>query len=254
MRFIKSRGKGDLQNMNIAICDDEHIFIDKISAYIEEQAKLHNKQCDILICHRGDKLVELCQKEKVDAVFLDISMPGLNGFETAEKILELRKNIVIVFVSSKEKMVYSSYEYKPFWFVPKSQMSMLEIVIKKLFDKIECQENDLQYINVNVENNRVIEIDMKNVLYFKTCDHYIQIVNKENETSKSYRNKLDNIEEQLSKYWFTRVHSRYLINCRMISTIEKTFCTLINGEKIPISRSKMSHTKEVFQNYLRSIR
>ncbi len=240
--------------MKIAICDDEQVFIEKISTYIEEQSKLHNKQCDILRCHRGDKLIDLCQKEKVDAVFLDISMPGLNGFETAEKILGVWKNIVIVFVSSKEKMVYSSYEYKPFWFVPKSQISMLKIVIKKLFDKIECEENDIQYVNVNVENNRVIEIDVKNALYFKTSDHYIRIVNKENETSKSYRNKLDNIEEQLSKHWFTRVHSRYLINCRMISTIEKTFCTLISGEKIPISRSKMAHTKEIFQNYLRSIR
>lgn len=97
-----------------------------------EQTSSRDIKCNILTCNRGEKFIELCQKEKVDAGFLDISMPGLNGFETAEKILEIRKKIEIVFVSSKEKLINSSYEYKPFWLVPKSQISMLEIVIRKV--------------------------------------------------------------------------------------------------------------------------
>lgn len=240
--------------INIAICDDEQVFIDKISNHLTAVANKYNKKCNILQCRRGDSLIELSQKEKIDVVFLDISMPGINGFETADILLKMRKNLIIVFVSSKERMVFSSYEYKPFWFVPKSQISMLEIVIHKLFDKLENEDCKKTYITINIETNRVIEINLDEVAYFRTDDHYVQLVKKDKTLSNSYRNKLDNIENQLYNYWFVRVHNRYLINCRMIGTIEKTECALINGERIPISRANMSKTKESFQNYLRSIR
>ena len=65
---------------------------------------------------------------------------------------------------------------------------------------------------------------------------------------------LEQIEKQLSKYWFARIHNRYLVNCRMISSIEKNSCKLLNGEELPVSRAKMAHTKEMFQSYLRSTR
>lgn len=240
--------------MKIAICDDERIYIDTVSSYINKISKKCNRECDIFTCQRGDALIALCEKEILDAVFLDISMPGFSGFETAEKLLKIRKNIIIVFVSSKESMVFSSYEYKPFWFVPKSQIAMLEIVINKLFEKFDANCNKDRFVTINVEIHKVIEINLTEAAYFKTDDHYIQLIMKDKSSSTSYRNKLNNIEEQLTKYWFVRVHSRYLVNCRHISEIENNFCKLINGEEIPISRARMAQTKEMFQNYLRSIR
>lgn len=87
--------------MQIAICDDEKLYIDTISSYVNKISKKHNKKCDIFTCCRGETLVEMCEKEVFDAVFLDISMPGINGFKTAEKLLKIRKNTVIIFVSSK---------------------------------------------------------------------------------------------------------------------------------------------------------
>ena len=240
--------------MNIAICDDEKLFIDQISSYLLTTCAKHNKNCNIVTCNRGDSLIDLYQKDHFDAVFLDISMPGINGFETAEKLLELRKNSIIIFVSSKESMVFSSYEYKPFWFVPKSQISMLEIVINKLIKKLDQEANESTLVSLTIESNKVIEINLKELAYFRTADHYLNIVNKDKSISASYRTKLDPIDEQLLSRWFVRTHSRYLVNCRMISTIEKSCCVLINGEQVPISRSHMTQTKEIFQAYMRSIR
>lgn len=240
--------------MKIAICDDEKIYIDTISLYINKISKKHDKKCDIFTCQRGEILLEICNKKVFDAVFLDISMPGINGFETAEKLLKIRNNTTIVFVSSKESMVFSSYEYKPFWFVPKSQIAMLEIVINKLFEKLETDLSENSLIAINIENNKVIEINLKEISYFKTADHYIRLIYKDKSSSVSYRNKMDNIEAQLSQHFFARIHNRYLVNCRLISEIDKNSCKLITGEELPVSRAKMAHTKEMFQNYLRSIR
>lgn len=240
--------------MKIAICDDEKLYIDTVSSYVNEISKKHNKKCDIFTCCRGEALVDIYEKEVFDAIFLDISMPGIDGFKTAEQLLKIRKNTVVIFVSSKETMVFSSYEYKPFWFIPKSQIKMLEIVIEKLFKKLDADVNENTLITINIENNKILEVDLGKIAYFKTEDHYVQLFYKDRTSSISYRNKIDNIETDLSSYKFARIHNRYLVNCRMISEIEKNSCKLINGEELPISRAKMAHTKEMFQNYLRSIR
>lgn len=240
--------------MKIAICDDEKLYIDTISSYVNKISKKHNKKCDIFTCCQGESLVKMCEKEVFDAIFLDISMPGINGFKTAEQLLKIRKNTVIIFVSSKETMVFSSYEYRPFWFVPKSQIKMLEIVTEKLFKKFDADVNENTLITVSIENNKILELDLREIAYFKTNDHYIQLFYKDTTSSISYRNKMDNIEKELSSYRFARIHNRYLVNCRMISEIEKNLCKLINGEELPISRARMAHTKEMFQDYLRSIR
>ena len=240
--------------MKIAICDDERMYIDKISSCIDTISKRRNVECEVITCTSGEELLRLSRKENPDAVFLDISMPGISGLETAGRLIEIQKNIVLVFVSSKEANVYCAYEYSPFWFVPKAQIDMLEMVVDKTINKVMILENENKFVRLNVENNSVIEIDLKKIAYFKTDDHYVQMVMKDSGKSVSYRNKLDNIEKQLSDKWFVRVHNRYLINCRMISTIENKSCVLLNGEQVPVSRSKMSHTKKCFQDYLRGMR
>lgn len=240
--------------LDIAICDDEQIFISKISEYIISATNNQGIKCRIHNCQRGTELIKLCEEKNIDAVFLDIAMPGINGFETAEQLLKIRSNLILIFVSSKETMVFSSYEYKPFWFVPKSQISMMEIVVNKLIQKIESETKEYPIIAINVEDNRVVEIDIREIAYFKTDDHYIRIVMKSGKKSDSYRYKLDAIEKQLEDKWFVRVHSRYLVNCRMISLIERNSCILVNKEQIPISRTNMASVKEIFQKYLRSRR
>lgn len=249
-------GKGDEMSkcINVAVCDDEKIFINKISEYIATSARNQNINYSIYTCERGAELIKMCEEKPIDAVFLDIAMPGINGFETAERLLKIRSSLILIFVSSQETMVFSSYEYKPFWFVPKSQLAMLEIVVNKLIKKVENEENDNPIIAINVEENKIVEIDVREIAYFKTDDHYIRMVFKDGKESTSYRYKLDCVEKQLADNWFVRTHNRYLINCRAISLIEKNACILVNGERVPISRTNMISTKETFQRYLRSRR
>ena len=98
--------------MKIAICDDEQIFVDSLTKAVQEKFNKHKVECEIISCTRGDKLVELCKRHNLDVIFLDIAMPGLDGFKTPEEIQKIRENIVLVFISANDAMVFSSYEYK----------------------------------------------------------------------------------------------------------------------------------------------
>lgn len=239
--------------MNIAICDDEKIIMERLSVYIRNAAAKYGRDCNIQTFDSGEELLSACKSSVFDAVFLDIAMPYPDGFETAKRLMVLKPDVNLIFVSNKESMVFSSYEYNPLWFVPKSQICFLETAMHKIISKIEKEELENRLVSVKIEKNKVTEIDIKKTSYIKSEAHYLRIFTVDKEYSESYRNNLDNIENQLSKYSFVRCHHRYLVNCKNISAIQNSYCILLNGERIPVSRNKMAATKECFQNYLRSM-
>lgn len=240
--------------MYIAICDDEKIFAQKMCQHIKLALKNYKNEYKIQTFTNGDDLIEACLKRKFDVVFLDIAMPMFNGFEVAKQLMKIRDNIILVFVSNKETLVFSSYEYKPFWFIPKSQLSLLDKAMVKIVEKFEEIEAETRLITVNIEKNKVIMLDLKKVAYIKIEGHYLRIYNLDGTRSPSYRNSLKIISDELEGYNFVRCHDKFLINCKAISSIEESFCVLLNAEMIPISRNKMNTTKISFHDYLRRTR
>ena len=239
--------------VKIALCDDEQIFRESTAISIERMFKERNIGCSVYTFDNGEKLIADYIDKRFDAIFLDIEMPLMDGYETARKLMAINSGINIVFISNKETMVYSSYEYNPVWFVPKSQMNYLSEAINKVIAKIENQKIEEEYVSFGVEKNKLAVIDVKNTMYIKSESHYIRIYHENGAISESYRNTLDFMEKKLSDYGFIRCHERCLINYRKIYTIKSGNCILFNGEKIPISRSRMEKTKEYYQKYIRSM-
>jgi len=239
--------------IKIAVCDDEVVFAERIESLINKELGNYDEEYSIFTVNSGDKLLQLCFRERVDVVFLDIAMPDTDGFETAKKLQEIRKDIMLVFVSSMEEMVYQSYDFSPLWFVPKSQMNLMKNVIKKLIGKIYEKDINKRFVLLQI-GNRVVEIDLNNTKYFKTDGHYIKFVERNGMVSESYRSRLNDIKLQLDSKWFVQSHNRYLVNLRMVRFIANSELVLCDDERVPVSRAKMNEVKEKFQDYLRSIR
>lgn len=63
-------------------------------------------------------------------------MPDIDGFEVAKRIRASLDTTQIVFVTTEDSLVYDSFDYQPFCFIPKTTPEILnvklETVIKKL--------------------------------------------------------------------------------------------------------------------------
>lgn len=96
--------------INIAICDDEELFIKKekdiISKYV--QAKGYEYQIDVYLS--GKKFLESEKSNQYDIVFLDISMGEIDGIETAKCIRSFNNKVYLVFVTAF--IIYSTEGYK----------------------------------------------------------------------------------------------------------------------------------------------
>ncbi|MBI5541010.1 MAG: response regulator [Bacteroidia bacterium] len=85
-------------NKSILIVDDQFI-----NFYLIKEL-LANYKINVIYASCGIEAYEQCLKnENIALVFMDIKMKGINGFETAIHIKNIRKNLPIVFQTSYAK-------------------------------------------------------------------------------------------------------------------------------------------------------
>ena len=81
--------------MKILIVEDEVLIREGMSDYLMECGH------DVFEAGDGQEALDLFHREAPDLVLLDINMPGLNGFEVAEKIREQDRHVLIFFLSDR---------------------------------------------------------------------------------------------------------------------------------------------------------
>lgn len=82
-----------LDGLNILIADDEEINYMLMSEYLDETG------ANILYAGNGKEAVDLCKKNNIDLVLMDIRMPVMDGIDATIAIKEL-KNVPVIAVSA----------------------------------------------------------------------------------------------------------------------------------------------------------
>ena len=108
--------------LNIIVCDDELAFANVLKEKIEKICM--GEKINIKVETSGLSLLKNKDLDKLDAVFLDIEMPGMDGIKIADEIRKFNQYVHIVFVSNREELVYQSLGYRPFRCIRKSKMNI----------------------------------------------------------------------------------------------------------------------------------
>jgi len=128
---------------NVLIVDDEVEF----SAVIAERMK--NRGLDVDTAEGGMQALELIKKKAYDAIILDMAMPGMDGFETLKRMLEVDKNLQIIFLTGQATVQKG---------VEAVKMGAVDFMEKPadlatLIGKIsEAQQKKVQLFEENLEN------------------------------------------------------------------------------------------------------
>lgn len=81
------------KNLKILVVDDEEVVAEVLGKLMEVDGH------KVTVTLEAEKALEIYQKEKFDIVFTDISMPGMNGIDLTQKLLELDNNAKITAVT-----------------------------------------------------------------------------------------------------------------------------------------------------------
>ena len=96
----------------IAVCDDEKYMSDRIRTMVSDFFSGKNMETAILQLSCGEDLLKY--NGKIDILFLDIQMKGIDGMETARKMRERRFRGFLIFITILGEMVFQSFEVQAY--------------------------------------------------------------------------------------------------------------------------------------------
>lgn len=198
--------------------------------------------------------INLINTYRPDVVFMDISMPQLNGFEVIEK-LKFR-NFFLVFTTAHKhyalqalKQGATDYLLKPIDI--RELRKTIDRIKQKMGEKHGLPDMFATLKRINEKHNFRIHLPTRNsleyvypsdIVYLKAESNYtmVYLINSESvEVTRSMRN----FEDQLctTNLNFLRVHNSYIINLDYVTRYLKDDggFVVMNGKKtIPVSRQK----------------
>lgn len=233
--------------MHIAICDDDVKFAKELKSLMEKGFAALGIQPVVSLYQDGTSFISGISE--FDAVFLDIDIPDVNGFEIAEKINRTGE-CFIIFVTSYDELVYSSIKFQPFRFIRKSHLEnelpeVLNALNKAILKRMAGKRFKLRTRTTDVFLN------VSDIKYIETFGHWLRVYINDGDLLECY-GSLTNMEEQLSDFNFIRTHKSYLVNCRYVYLIEKRRIILTDKTEIPLSRYKSDAVKNKVKNYILS--
>ena len=229
--------------LKIAVCDDEEYYLRKIAESLRKEfAK--KSICDYLM-EEYTSGVELLKADNLpfyDIIFLDINMPGENGMRTAEKIREIRPEVILVFITAFVDYAVEGYKAEAIRFLLKD---MLEHSLPECVDAI-ARKLSLQTCKVKCnEKGREKEIPVSWICFIESKAHKLlfHLAGAGAEKYSKY-GKLDHMADILSEYGFLRIHKSFLVNIKNVDEIVNYTVRLKDGRQLPIPREKFGQIKE----------
>lgn len=236
--------------MRIVICDDDPSFTAALKTLIKNETSARDIKPDFLIFHSGEQLLaDLSGISTCDAIFLDIDMPEVSGFDIAQRINDAGETFII-FVTSYDELVYSSIKFRPFRFIRKSHLSEeLPEVLDALSTAVRKRTAGRRF---RLRSGTAdIFINVGEIKYLESFAHQIRVYLSDNKIIDCY-GSLSEMEKQLSDFDFVRVHRSYLVNCRYIYSIERGQVLLTDKTELPLSRYKSEQVKSKVKNFILS--
>lgn len=227
--------------INIAICDDNIIFCTQLNGYIDRFSKENNTNCEVSAFSSGLEL--LCQyTDEYKIIILDIEMKGLSGIETALEIRKKNQKVIIWFLTVSESYVMDGYRAEAYKYLIKPLT--YEEFSKEFSDSISWMEE--KYISpIVVEyKNKTYNLDADDILFIEVYGH--KLIYHLSEEAITTIDTLKNIEFELRKSNFLRIHRSYLVNLKKVKTFNRNEVVMQNNEQIPISKYKEKEFKEAY--------
>ena len=238
--------------ITIAVCDDNPQFARLLKQHLQKLCAYNlPDRIDYTIAPvfgSGDDVVEYLQNNRIDILFLDIDMPHTDGFTLAKMLCDTYPDTIIIFVSSYEEFVYSSFEYCPFRFLRKGHLTQeLDITFQKVIEKCILNNETLLFDTTDGE----VILRIKDILYFEGQKNYYYIYTLSGKVYKC-RGTMESVEKATEKYDFFRIHSAYVVNLEHIDTVNnKGSLTMKNSQNLSISLRRLLDFKNSYMQFIR---
>ena len=234
--------------IRIAICDDntDYDYNARLERFIEEYiSKEKITGYEIVLCTSGLELIRKYDHGLFDFIFLDIDMPGLDGFETAEHIRKIDRKVSIVFVTNMVEQVYDSFKYGAKDYLRKPvQQEKIDELMDRLLEERDYNEKNSFY-KINLKHGGSMVLYLPDVLYFESDGQYVRGTTVKDHYT--FSENLNSVAAELESKGFIRIHRSRLINKKHVFQIFGNHIVLKNSEEFSVSRTYRDAVKSTLE-------
>lgn len=229
--------------LQIAVCDDEPLSLQKIEAITRQCLKKQNIFPLISVFTNGEHLLFALEDGAFfDLLLLDIEMPEISGMELARQIHQKLPEALIIFVTAHFKYAVDAYELDIFRYIPKNQLSArLTHAVTDAAALLETQHAQSYLIS---NQNRMERIPLKDILYLsREGKNSLFHMRASSASAIRLRKSLAEIYEELPAEEFVFIDRGCIVNLRHISSITHSDCVLTDASRLPVAQSRLTELK-----------
>ncbi|HAS43519.1 MAG TPA: DNA-binding response regulator [Microscillaceae bacterium] len=244
----------------VIIIDDEAPARKIIGQYLGEFPQLSI----VKECKNGLEAVESIHQIKPDLVFLDVQMPGMNGFEVLKKLQHIPS---VIFSTAFDQYALQAFEVNAVDYLlkPYTRDRFREAVKRVIQEESHehrptsspttrfvqqlHQENKSYPSRILVQHaHKIVAITPEDILWVEAFGDYSKIHSQKGIFLSNMG--IGNLGEKLDPALFIRVHRSAIVGIQAIQMVEKDgagsfVVSLQNQEKVRVSRSYADNIKKL---------
>ena len=217
--------------MKIAVVEDQQETRECLCNFVRQYTEEQGIPAEVTAYEDGAVIAE-GYTPGFDILFMDVEMPGLDGFATAEKIREVDPDIVLIFVTNMAQYAIRGYEVDALDYVLKPvNYYQFSTKLSRAVQRVQRRKGG--QIVLQLAGGGMKLLDTGEILYLETRSRMLYYHTLKGEFA--VRASLQSAEKQLQKYHFVRCNQCYLVNLSFVRGIEDDFA-LVQDDRLEISR------------------
>lgn len=225
--------------------DDEPLALQQLTSYLEKVPFFEV----VGSCLTVSEAMRMLHSEQVDALFLDINMPDLNGLEL---VRSLARPPLVVFTTAYSEYAIEGYKADAVDYLlkPYGLADLLRAAnhVRERWEQLHALPAEA--VTVAAQNPspsaaddfiffksdyKVVRVCISEIVYVKGMSEYLRIYTTSQHKPIIVLLSMKRIEDRLAPPLpFMRVHRSYLINLNHIREFNRSAIILDTGEEIPV--------------------
>jgi DNA-binding LytR/AlgR family response regulator len=228
--------------LRVLLVDDEQPALDELGYLLSADERVG----EVVTAVTATEGLRILRETDVDAVFLDIQMPGLTGLELAEVLRRFKEAPPVVFVTAHEQHAVEAFDLDAVDYVLKPvRADRLAEAVRRVISGTGRRRPVPQDTQIPVERGGVTRfVDRGDISYVEAHGDYARLHTRSGE-AYLVRTPLSTLEEDWRSAGFHRIHRSLLVALAHIDELrtEAGRCTvLVGGAELPVARR---HTREL---------
>ncbi len=252
-----------MSNISCIILDDEARNVKLLSGMLQ----MHCSQLNLIAAETDSKKgIQLIKEHQPQILFLDIEMPGMNGFETLKNIAPI--NAEIIFVTAYSQYAIEAFEYHAAGYITKpinadKLVAAVNSAIKRIEEKnINKNLSSLMgQMNQQSQSDKIplatgsgmLFVKIADILYCESSGNYTHFYLQDGKKIIVSR-QLGEYEKLLPENCFMRIHDKFIINLNYIKEYKKGSggeVVLENGIELPVATRRKEDFLSRFEKWIK---